>query len=509
MHVTSQHKAVTMGGLVVAAGLAFGACTETEYREVIVEVEKPLYEELPAAAAGFVGYGTESNVEASFSVCGNCHVGTQNAWQLTAHADAWDGLQSSDHAAEYCENCHTVSELGNAATGDVGWTGTADARFYDVQCESCHGGGQAHVDDPDNAPIPLASAAVGHGTEGNCGDCHEDTHHPFAEEWSNSPHNGEGPGFARASTRESCQPCHAAQGVLPAWGENAEYVEKDGDPLPQVCVVCHDPHAKNNDAQLRFPADVPSIEVHLCSKCHNRRAIPSGTSSHGLHPHSPESAILDGSAGYFFPGGGIDVGQIRATHGSEANPDWCTSCHVYGYTVTDPSGGFLWTATGHLFRPIPCVDAQGIPQGFEVQCELTTQARSFAACTGSGCHGSEDAALSALTAASLRIERLAHEVNDVLAIVDPNGEDPGGEIEATDGKITVAEGAFFNMELAEFGGEEYGTDNVLGSATHNPFLIEAHLLNSLDALEAEYGVTPNIGFDVRARLEEMVRMYGR
>jgi len=42
-----------MGGLVVAAGFAWGACTETEYREVIVEVEKPLYEEVPAAAAVF------------------------------------------------------------------------------------------------------------------------------------------------------------------------------------------------------------------------------------------------------------------------------------------------------------------------------------------------------------------------------------------------------------------------------------------------------------------------
>ena len=57
-------------------------------------------------------------------------------------------------------------------------------------------------------------------------------------------------GFARASTRESCQPCHAAQGVLPAWGENAEYVEKDGDPLPQVCVVCHDPHAATKATDL-------------------------------------------------------------------------------------------------------------------------------------------------------------------------------------------------------------------------------------------------------------------
>ena len=486
----------------LGAILLLAACEDTK----IVEVERPFFPDAPELAGGMLGY---DDMEANLTVCGNCHIGTQNEWEETAHADAWAGLQASGHAQEFCEGCHTVSALGNAATGEVGWTATGDERYHDVQCESCHGPGGPHVSNPD-ATQPLASLSVDfEGSAGamfgrtmftaqqndfGCADCHEGTHHPFVEEWSASPHNNV-VGFAAA--RPQCAQCHSGQGTLLAWGEDADYIEKDsGEHLPVVCGVCHDPHQGNLEGQLRRPITTVDLTENLCAQCHNRRTAPNPASSHGLHPHAPEAALLVGDAGHFFPGTNIDQGQIAGTHGSERNTRSCAACHVVQEEITDQAtGDFVFNSVGHTFRPIPCVDEQGIPEPFGVECELSTEARSFEGCTGGACHGSEQAALSALTAASTRIQRLHDELHDQLEQVDPGLDDPGGEIDATNPTFTTAEGAFFNMELAVFGSEAFGTNTVLGSATHNPFLMESLLITSIQEVERVYGVSPSIAID--------------
>lgn len=118
--------------------LAFASCTDTK----TVFVDRPFFDDPPAEAAAFLGYGTEDARIASFTVCGNCHIGSQGEWESTAHSHAWATLQASGHAQEFCEGCHTINERGNAAEGAVAWEATADARYEDVQCESCHGGGR-------------------------------------------------------------------------------------------------------------------------------------------------------------------------------------------------------------------------------------------------------------------------------------------------------------------------------------------------------------------------------
>jgi hypothetical protein len=89
-------------------------------------------------------------------------------------------------------------------------------------------------------------------------------------------------------------------------------------------------------------------------------------------------------------------------------------------------------------------------------------------------------------------------------LVDPNGEDAGGAIDSRDGTLTVAEGALFNHSLAEFGSEDFGTFSVVGSAAHNPFLIEALLIASIQAVQDEYGVSPNVVRDWDAELERVL-----
>lgn len=440
--------------------------------------DRPFGDDPPASAGGFLGY---VQGQAGATTCAQCHATPSSGWTTTAHADAWEGLQSSGHAQPFCEACHAVSELGNAAVGDVGWTATADERYLDVQCESCHGAGETHVADP-AANIPLPSLAVGSDLTNGCGECHNGTHHPFIEQWELSRHASP---TAFAAARAECATCHAGQGALLTWGVRSNYVEKgSGEPLPIVCGVCHASHDATFEGQLRFPVNTPDVELHLCARCHNRRSVPDPNESHGLEPHSPETELLVGEAGWIPPGADLDYGAIVASHGTENNEKLCATCHVAMYTVNDQATGeFVFEAVGHTFQAIPCVDSDGIPDG-ETDCAITTEARSFVGCLGSGCHSTEEQAAAIL---NVRADFIAGQAAALLAqleVVDPNLDEPGGEIDAANSTFTVAEGAYFNYSLATHLGDVYG------STTHNAPWIRSLLEASIAAVEDEYGVAP-------------------
>lgn len=458
------------------SGILVAGCTDTE----TVFVDRPFFDDPPAEASGFLGYGTEDARLASFTVCGNCHIGSQSEWETTAHSDAWATLQGSGGAQEFCEGCHTISERGNAAEGDVGYTSTADPRYEDVQCESCHGPGQGHVSNPEAAQ-PLASIAA--SSDVNCGECHSGSHHPFVDEWEQSRHGLAGNAGVRS--RSACASCHEGREALVALGVNADYVEKgSGETQPIVCVVCHDPHSDANEHQLRYPIDVPNVDQNLCMKCHQKRAVPDPTSSRG--PHSPQGPLLLGEdAGWIPPN--FDTNIVRGTHGSAQNQELCATCHVNAFDVTDPiSGDFVFSATGHLFQPIPCLDSEGIPTTQD--CALTE--RTFASCTGAGCHADETTARTVFTVAQQRIAALVVQIDAQLSGV------PSSEFDSSDGILTVAEGALFNQRLGE----------IESSAIHNPFLTEALLLSSMTAVQDQYGVAPSIAPDaINARLGEITR----
>lgn len=508
-HAPRYARRLTLPLFVTYLGIA--ACTETETQIVTVVdtiyVTVPRYEDLPEGAAGFVGYQTSES--APSTTCGDCHAGTQGRWVTTAHADAWAGLQSSAGAQESCEGCHTVNAMGNQTTADGGWTATGDTRYHDVQCESCHGPGQGHIDTPDVVAGPLAQVAVGVDPTIACGQCHSGTHHPFVEEWAESPHAGI---VSFAATNPSCQSCHKGQGTLLAWGEDAEYVEKDDDPLAVTCAVCHDPHGSEHPADTRFSARSPDVDNNLCGKCHNRRTSPE-EGSHGLAPHAPQAPLLLGAAGWFPPNMESNPGDILGTHGSSLNVDLCATCHVNSFEVTDEAGDFVKTVTGHLFVAIPCVDENGLPEN--VDCAYTTDDRTYGACTAAGCHGTEQVAASLLTVATQRIADRAGTLLDLLWEVDPNLDGPGGPIDPEDGVFTTAEGAFFNVNLAQFpneGSEEPGdnpaSEDVTSASTHNPFLVEALLIGSQQAVENEYGVGAAGHADYGPMIREIIRRAG-
>jgi len=458
-------------GLLVPALIS---CTD----ERVVFRDRDLLADIPSASNGYLGY---SNTAEKLTVCGNCHIGQQTDWVGTAHADAWNTLAANAGRQALCEGCHTVSEVGNdIETAQVGWTSTQDERFHDVQCESCHGPGLTHVQNP-GATQPLASLGVTIGGTTGCGECHSGVHHPFVEEWAESGH---GTVVASPSTRPECIGCHTGQGALAAMGANdAEYKEKTSStPLPIACGVCHDPHGSGNDRQLRFAIDVPDEEQNLCMRCHHKRALPESASP-TRGPHSPEGPLLLGEAGWFPPNMPIEPGQrILGTHGSEANPRLCAGCHVYQYQVTDKqTGAFVVAVTGHRFEATPCVNAQGAPTGADA-CARTE--RSYASCARSGCHGSPEAARSAHTTAELRLTTLAQQLNAQLAKV------PVAEFSSTDNRYSTAEGARFNAQLGLMNGTE----------VHNPFLAEALLIGSIAQVQKDYGVSPSAAVDLTMKL---------
>ena len=442
--------------LLVLLVITVAGCGDTVF------VEYPLYGDPPAAAASFVGYNDRAD---PFPVCGSCHVGLNAAWQETGHATAWNTLQDSGHSQGLCEKCHTVNENGNVTEEPGGWLPTLDARYQDVQCESCHGPGLDHVRVPDDTQ-PLASLLAGVELTNGCGECHQGNHHGFVDEWAASRH-GTMTSFPQG--REACVQCHEARGALAFFGVTANYIEKEQtEAIPITCAVCHDPHDATNEHQLRFPIDEPNVDLNLCMKCHQRGGVPDPATNSS--PHSPQGPLLLGQAGWRPPDFLPPTIDIVTTHGSLRNPGLCAGCHVNAFEVTDPdTGDHVYSATGHSFKAAPCLDAQGVPLP-TTDCAL--EERTFVTCSNSGCHGSPEAARSALVVVTLRFAPLIAELD---ALID---QIPDGEFVPGDGLITTGEGAKFNLQLA---GDE-------GAPLHNPFLIEALLITSIQQVKADYGL---------------------
>jgi len=487
--------------LLPAVALMATGCVD----EKVVFQERPLFEQPAEAAGGFLGY---SQQDAKLTVCGNCHVGTQSSWEETAHASAWEGLQSSDHVEDFCRNCHTVNELGNPNETESGFVATESERYHDVQCESCHGPGQTHVENPDGSQ-PLASIQAGVDLETGCGECHSGAHHPFTNQWAESAH-GIAPVKDRSYVGGSCLDCHEGEAALEnTFGETANFVGKTDDARSSItCAVCHDPHGSPNSAQLRAPVDVASQE-HLCVQCHSNRGTP-GLTSPNLHgPHGYQGNLVLGEDIGWIPPNADLSGTFASTHGTEANPELCATCHVAPQTITDDEGNFQVEAVGHTFEATPCLDENGLPQE---NCTLAEQ--SFDACATSGCHGSADVArnLFQTTKTGLNdlLDQLWTDTDDdhVLETADDGllpqvlaleGE---AEINPADSTFTTAEGALWNAQVAHtedrlYWGdftvganpEHFGAHKGSGDGVHNPFLLEALLRASIDAVENEYGVT--------------------
>ena len=453
----------------------------------------------PQFVASFVGY---SNPDTKQTTCGNCHVEKQNSWAKTGHAKAWGDLQASGHATSSCNQCHTVNGTSNIGVDSGGYLSastTAQKFFDDVQCESCHGPGQAHVTVPDSTqPIPYFTSRDTTVTGGpvGCGTCHSGTHDPFYENWSAGAHDTLlSPAIsnttAPTATNLACKQCHEGRQALARWENSTTYVEATSTTYyPVGCTTCHDPHGNSSNTHELYQSISVRDTTNLCIQCHKRRSVPDSTSASG--PHSPQGKTFLGISGWQPTGFTWDSTNVPTHSNPTANPLMCATCHVESFN--SGSGASAYFYTGHEFYAIPCVDPTS---GAVIQTRTANTAcpdaqRRFTACTASGCHASEDAARTLLASTQSDLQFIAD-----LIWKDTNGN---GKVDTTDAGLlakvpqtefktrsatttipyTVAEGGRFNVQLL-------GTDGSRGA--HNPAYLRALLVATYNAVKAQYHLT--------------------
>ncbi|MBI3983003.1 MAG: hypothetical protein HY337_08835 [Gemmatimonadetes bacterium] len=520
-------RPISVRTTILAAGamFAFSGCID----EKIVFRDRELFNPPPDSVSGFLGY---FNVSDRVTTCGNCHSEKQAAWEQTHHADATLSLEESGEAQEFCYGCHTVSEKGNAVTVVAGYNAVKDSAYHDVQCESCHGPGYLHVQSVLAGSVvrPLASIAVDTGLTNGCGECHAGEHQPFVEQWAESKHGYGGHAYAAEGGNASCYRCHEGRKAIQYnFGNTNDFREKADTAvaarMPIVCATCHDPHDPQNEGQLRAPLGEPSLN-QLCVRCHSRTGAPTPGAATRRGPHSAQGRlVIDEAVGWIPPGFAFDTNDVVGSHGTTANKRLCASCHVYMYQVTDAStGNFLLNSVGHTFEAIQCLDAQGLPAAGP----CTDAQRNFKGCAISGCHLTETAARTAFQTVRTRMNYLtdvlwADDGDAVMESTDggllpkvlANAIAAGNrnEMNLYDTKLTTAEGAIWNAQLASTHQREFWLNFVIsgqntcttagcttgggantghyssGEGVHNPFLLEALLLGSIEAVKAQYAVS--------------------
>lgn len=524
--------------VVLASGGVGTACTETEYVYDTTEVTLPPFNQPADTLNGFLGY---YNVDERQTTCGNCHREKQAEWSETHHADAIESLTSSD--PEFCKPCHTTGEQGNVLVDAAGYELTADSSYQDVQCEACHGPGLNHMQGPEaTKPLPSVAldSALSEGTNG-CGECHSGPDYPFVEEWASSRHGFAGATHLTLYNRDPCKNCHEGREALrvnfegfdprlsgQAGGPLGTYLEA-GDPAAvqptAFCAVCHDPHSAKNEGQLRAPLG-ELTEEQLCVHCHRREGEPEEGFATRRGPHAAQGLIVIAEEAGWHPPNWPYEGPVRGSHAT-ANPRLCASCHILAYEGTDAQGDRV-VSTGHSFKAIPCISqTTGLPSG-ETECELTE--RRFEGCAVSGCHGNTDAARTAFQVVRQRMDVLTDALwtdtdNDAVMESTDRGILPQvlaqaiaannlNEINMYDPVETPAEGAIWNAQLASTHRRENwlnftvsGQNSCTPAATcttqggsnsahyssaegvHNPFLLEALLLYSIEYLRTYYGIS--------------------
>jgi predicted CXXCH cytochrome family protein len=455
----------------------------------------------PDTVSLYLGYAV---AEAQLTTCGNCHATFQSGWSDTGHQHAWETLQANPGAQAFCEGCHTTNQNGNPDTGASGYLATndptvarsGDPRYLDVQCENCHSSGWDHINSPTTTQ-PLASITADTAATTGCGECHSGTHHPFVEQWRTSRH---GTLNSYPAGRDGCNQCHEGRKSLEIkFLETSDYIEKFiPDALqPIVCVVCHDPHGSDFEANLRAEISTSTTD-HLCVRCHANR----GTPPNRRGPHAAQGLLVLNEDVGWIPAGFEDPGLHW--HASPVlNPEVCVTCHVNMFEVSDSAGDFLFQSVGHLFEAIPCLDENGIPSG---EHDCADDERDWTACEG--CHADPiDKYNETWDEINALLDQLwvDSNANDTMDVADAGllpmvvAQGDTLELDPSDQLITVAEGALWNAQLAftsdrlwwsgfNVFGVSVSAHKASGNGVHSPEWLKSILAASIAAVQDSYGL---------------------
>ena len=297
------------------------------------------------------------------TACVTCHNAIHQDWSATDHADAWASLQASDHAAPYCNRCHTVDY--DEVPGNAGYDDAPIAKFENVQCENCHGPASTH---------PGANSAVNVDISiDNCITCHSGTHHPFEQDFLMAGHNFDPSTAAHgAPGRAGCNVCHSGDGFIEKYDADFTW---EGDPQPVSCAACHDPHETENPYQIRtldsYTSVVANGESHeivvtgngqLCVQCHHARRGPDdqvvpGYSRFGPHS-SPQGDMIAGVSAYEDLNGFDFTSNRKTSH--YLIKDACVTCHMHSEPYPNANTGHSFVAT-----TAACQDCHGVLESFD------------------------------------------------------------------------------------------------------------------------------------------------
>jgi DmsE family decaheme c-type cytochrome len=165
-------------------------------------------------------------------------------------------------------------------------------------CESCHGPGAAHADDPSAVKVKIFKTMPADEVTATCTTCHNRGEHAL---WDNSQHE---------SRNLSCVSCHSVHAFKSPVGQLKAPTQFD------VCASCH----RDKVAKLDRSGHMPLREGKMqCSTCHN------------VH-------------------GATNVKLLRK---GDSVAELCTSCH------TDKRGPFLWEHAPSRDGCTTCHDPHG------------------------------------------------------------------------------------------------------------------------------------------------------
>jgi len=243
-----------------------------------------------ASAAGATAAAPAAGTEATYvgaETCAECHDTVAKGLASSPHGK--DGFAKL--SAHGCETCHGpgsrhVEDPDNVALRPR--IDTLDARAQSAICQNCHSGGKqffwhggrheqkglscltchsVHSPKSDTARLKESSVAE------MCFTCHKDvraetwktSHHPIREGKitctdCHNPHGSETPKMIiAASVNDQCYTCHAEKRGPFLW---------EHPPVRENCMNCHTPHGSNHLKLQK--TSVP----YLCQQCHANTRHP-------------------------------------------------------------------------------------------------------------------------------------------------------------------------------------------------------------------------------------------
>ncbi len=293
---------------------------------------------------------SQNNAFVGESACAGCHADKAAPWSQTTHAGVYNNPEAINNFTLAC-----LTTGYGQPTGFIDSTTTP--HLENVSCENCHGPAGWHKASEKDMITPAVSL-----DPAICGTCHQGSKHPTYQEWTNviaSSVTNLPIGVIRGGVGHSagdhtslgCSTCHAANNRMAM--VNEYYDRLAGNPHPvtlfsaadarafgaATCATCHDPHASNYVAQLRYPTS--STNWYCVPTTTDPRSVLT-TNANGTVTTNSTSAIANNTIFDSFFNPNIQVcGQCHSSRGSRWDGSAYGLITNNAYTTNITVAGFV------------------------------------------------------------------------------------------------------------------------------------------------------------------------